>query len=116
MLKLAIDEDLDNRILHGLLLRVPNLDIKRVQDAGLAGMDDPGVLEWAAREGRILITHDKRTMTLYAYERVATELPMPGLLAVKRRAKVGQVIDDLVTILEASGIDDWNGVVAYIPL
>jgi Domain of unknown function (DUF5615) len=116
MLKLAADENLDNRILHGLLLRVPNLEIKRAQDAGLAGMDDPKVLEWAAQEDRILVTHDKRTMTVYAYERVGAGQPMPGVFAIRRRSRIGQVIDDLVTILEASESKDWKDLVEYIPL
>lgn len=42
----------------------------RVQDAGLSGSDDPTVLEWAAQEGRVLLTHDVATITHHAYERV----------------------------------------------
>jgi hypothetical protein len=116
MLKLAIDENVDNRILHGLLLRMPGLDIKRVQDAGLAGVDDPNVLSWAADEGRIVVTHDKRTMIGYAYERVETGLFMPGLFAIKLYAGIGQVIEDMVMIIEGSTVDEWNGKVEYIPL
>ncbi len=41
---------------------MPDLDIKRVQDTGLAGVDDPNVLSWAADEGRIIVTHDRRTI------------------------------------------------------
>jgi hypothetical protein len=68
MLRLATDEDCNNRIVRGLLRRQPELDILRVQDAGLAGKDDEEVLAWAAREGRILITHDVTTMKQTAYE------------------------------------------------
>jgi predicted nuclease of predicted toxin-antitoxin system len=58
MLKLAADEDFNNRIVRGLLRRAPDIDIKRVQDAGLLAADDSSVLEWAAVEGRVLLTHD----------------------------------------------------------
>ena len=44
MLRLATDEDFNNRILRGLLRRQPDLDILRVQDPGLAGRDDEAVL------------------------------------------------------------------------
>lgn len=40
MLRLATDEDFNNRILRGLLRRRPDLDIVRVQDAGLRGRGD----------------------------------------------------------------------------
>ena len=55
--------------MRGLLRRRPEIDIVTVQDAGLSGIDDPSLLEWAAREGRILLTHDMTTMTHHAYER-----------------------------------------------
>jgi len=50
MIALAIDENLNNDIVRGLLRRVPELDLVRVQDAGLRGADDPDVLKWAARD------------------------------------------------------------------
>ncbi|MDQ4039747.1 MAG: DUF5615 family PIN-like protein, partial [Actinomycetota bacterium] len=70
MLPLAADENLNNDIVRGVLRRNPKIDIVRLQDAGLRGADDPAVLEWAAAEGRVLLTHDVATMTRYAYERV----------------------------------------------
>ena len=70
MIRLAADENFDNDIVRGLLRRKPGVDIVRVQDAGLSGAADPTVLEWAAREDRIVLTHDVSTMTRHAYERV----------------------------------------------
>ena len=59
MLRLAADENFNNNIIRGLLRRQPDLDIVRVQDVGLSGADDPTVLEWAAQEGRVLLTTEK---------------------------------------------------------
>jgi len=53
MLKLASDENLNNNIVRGLLRKMPDLDIVRIQDAGLIGADDQTVLEWAAQENRV---------------------------------------------------------------
>ncbi len=50
MLRFALDEDFDNRIVRGLLRLLPTLDIVRAQDAGLIGKLDPVILEWAAAE------------------------------------------------------------------
>jgi hypothetical protein len=52
----AADENFNNDIIRGLLRRKPDVDIVRVQDIGLSGADDPTVLEWAADEGRVLLT------------------------------------------------------------
>ncbi|HHH42001.1 MAG TPA: hypothetical protein ENK56_08370 [Chloroflexi bacterium] len=50
MLRLAADENFNNNIIRGLLRRKPDLDIVRIQDVGLAGTDDPTVLEWAKKD------------------------------------------------------------------
>jgi hypothetical protein len=53
MLRLAADENFNMHIVNGILRRLPDVDIVRVQDAGLTGSDDPTVLNWAASEGRV---------------------------------------------------------------
>ena len=75
MLALAVDENFNNDIVRGLLRRKSDLNMVRVQDAGLSGSDDPVVLEWAAQQGRVLFTHDASTMTHHAYERARTGKP-----------------------------------------
>ena len=79
MLRLAVDENFNNDIVRGLLRRKPELDIVRIQDIGLSGADDSTVLKWAARENRVLLTHDVTTITRYAYERVQAGQHMPGV-------------------------------------
>jgi predicted nuclease of predicted toxin-antitoxin system len=82
MLRLLADENFNDDIVTGLLLLYPDLDVKRVLEVGLSGADDPVVLEWAAQSGRILLTHDARTVPVYAYERIENRLSMPGVLLV----------------------------------
>jgi len=62
MLRLLIDENLNHRILRGLLRRLPELDYELVHDVGLKGVDDPTVLTYAATERRVVVTHDLRTI------------------------------------------------------
>ena len=44
MLRLLIDQDLDQVILRGLLLRVPSLDVITARQAGLSAASDPELL------------------------------------------------------------------------
>ena len=112
----AADENFNNDILRGLLRRKPDVDIVRVQDAGLSGAGDPAVLEWAAHEGRVLLTHDVSTITRYAYERVEAGKRMPGVFEVRRDLPVGVVIEDLILLTECSLQNEWEGQVRYLPL
>lgn len=116
MLRLAVDENFNNDILRGILRRAPELEIVRVQDAGLAGADDPAVLDWAARERRILFTHDVSTMTHFAYQRAQAGLSMPGLFEVSRGIPIARAIEDILLIAECSTGDEWQGQVRYLPL
>jgi hypothetical protein len=116
MLRLVADENLNNDIVRGLLRRRPDLDVVRVQDMELSGADDPAVLEWAAQEGRVLLTHDVSTITKYAYERVQAGQRMPGVFEVSRVVPIGRAIEDLLLLAECSFDDEWEGQVRYLPL
>jgi hypothetical protein len=116
MLRLAADENFNNDIVRGLLRRKPDLDIVRIQDVGLSGADDPTVLEWAAQEGRILLTHDVTTITRYASERVQAGKSMPGIFQVSRDVPIGLAIEDILLLAEGSLGGEWVGQVRYLPL
>ena len=76
--------------LHQMRMRrhYPDVDLVRVQDAGLSGHEDPDVLAWAADNGRIILTNDKRTMIAFARQRVDDGLPMPGVFEVGERLSI----------------------------
>lgn len=116
MIRLAIDEDFDNEIMRGILRRTPNLEVDRVQNASLSGAPVPLILEWAAREGRVLLTDDVRTMTAHAYARVAAGLPMPGMFALPQSVPIRTAIDEVVLIAECSIEGEWEGQIRYLPL
>ncbi|MFL5805878.1 MAG: DUF5615 family PIN-like protein [Roseiflexaceae bacterium] len=116
MLRLAADENFNNDIVRGIIRRNPQIDVVRVQDAGLAGADDPTVLAWSAQTQRVLLTHDAATITYYAYERVRAGQAMPGVFEVRRGVSLGQAIEDILLIAECSLEGEWDGQVRYLPL
>jgi len=87
-----------------------------VQDVGLSGQPDALVLSWAAEAHRIVLTHDVNTLVAAAYVRVTAGLAMPGVFAVNQAAAIGQVIDDLVLLVECSLPGEWAGQVRFLPL
>lgn len=116
MLRLATDENFNNDILRGLIRRNADLDIVRIQDVGLSGKDDPTVLEWAAQENRVLLTHDVSTITDYAYQRVREGKPMPGVFEIGRGVSIGKAIEDILLLAEYSLEGEWEGQIRYLPL
>ncbi|HEV3137853.1 MAG TPA: DUF5615 family PIN-like protein [Pirellulales bacterium] len=116
MLRLLSDENFNGDIVRGLLLRKPDLDILRVQDVGLSGADDPDVLAWAAENGRIVLTHDRATMSDYAYERVAAGENMAGVFILNDRFPVGSAIEEILLTNECTEQAEWSGRVVHLPL
>ena len=116
MLLLVADENFNNDILRGLLRRDPSLDIVRIQDVGLTKAPDPVVLEWAAQENRVLLTHDRNTVTKFAYERVREGKSMPGVIEVDRSVPMSVAIEDIFLLVVASNTEEWEGQIIYLPL
>jgi predicted nuclease of predicted toxin-antitoxin system len=115
-MKFLADENFNNIMLAALLRRRPNIDIVRVQDIGLMGAEDPAILEEAASSNRILLTHDFSTMPGFAWQRVATGVPMPGVLLVREDAEVPSIVEDILIFEDCGGPEDLKDQVRYLPL
>ena len=116
MIALAADENFDGDVVRGLVRRRRDLDLVRIQDAGLSGAEDEVVLEWAAREKRILLTHDAATIPMFAYRRVRAGAPMPGVFVALQSVPVSVLIEDILLLAECSVAGEWDGQVRYLPL
>ena len=115
-LRFLADEDFDNDIVRGVRRRLPSIDVVRVQDVGLSGRHDTAVLEWAAQEARVLLTHDVNTMKAYAYARVAAGLSMPGVFVVGQYLPLNAAIEALELLAECSLAGEWEGQVRHLPI
>lgn len=116
MLRFLADENLHSTIVRGLRRRNSAIDIVRVQEVGLTGIDDEALLAWAANDNRIVLTHDVQTMTKYAYDRVRAGNVMCGVFEIHRTLPISLVIDELLLLAKASSPDEWADQVRYLPL
>jgi hypothetical protein len=109
------DADLNEDIVVTVLRREPNVDFQTAESAGLRGLPDPEVLLLAAQEGRILVTHDRRTMPVY-FASFIPDHTSPGVMVVSQRASIGAVADELLLVWAASDSDEWINLIVNIPL
>jgi hypothetical protein len=56
------DADLNHVIVLAVIRREPAIDFRSAVEARLAGLADPEVLVLAAKENRVLVSHDQTTM------------------------------------------------------
>ena len=62
MIRLLADEIFNGKIIRGVLRIRTDADIIRAQDTVMLHASDPKLLEWAAQQGRIVLSHDHETM------------------------------------------------------
>lgn len=115
MLRLLIDQDVDHDILRGLIRRIPQLDAVTAFEAGLSEATDPELLKWAAKEGRIVVTHDRKTMPVHAAQLMSKGETIAGLFVVPRSMPMHQVLEDLQLMITCSENDEWVNVIRYLP-
>jgi len=116
MLRVVTDNDFDERIIAALRERLPGVDLVRARDVGLDRTPDPELLEWAALQGRVLVTHDVNTMTRYANERIRAGLPIPGVAVIPQSLALGIAIVALQVFVGGSFDDEWAGQLIFLPL
>jgi len=91
------DANLNQIILWAVRRREPAVDFQTPMEAGLTGLNDPAVLAVAAREGRVLVTHDRKTMPRHFFEFISTETSA-GVLIIPQYLSVTAAVDDLLLI------------------
>jgi hypothetical protein len=67
-IRFQADADLNQDIIAGILRREPRVDFQTAGQAGLRGLDDVQALALAARDGRALVSHDRKTMPAHFAE------------------------------------------------
>lgn len=78
MIRFLADENLNGYIVAGLRRRLPQVELLTATEADLKGVADPDLLDWAAREDRVVLTHDVTTMIHFANERLQLNLAAAG--------------------------------------
>ena len=101
------DENIEASLLIQLRAHLPDVDILDVREIGLDQAPDEEILQWAADDGRVVISHDVNTMRGLADDRVRTGLPMPGLILVLDHISYGTAIRFITQYAESesSGLE-----------
>jgi len=109
------DADLNRKIVAGLRRREPTIDFQDAYAGDVIGRPDPDVLARAAGDGRVLVSHDRRTM-LKHFAHFIKHQSSPGLIIVSQDLDVGQAIEDLLLIWAATEGAEWENVAFFVPL
>jgi hypothetical protein len=112
------DADFDRRIVQATLRREAGINLQLATAArggvGLRGLSDDQVLAAAAPEGRLLLSHDHRTMPRYFGAFIALQ-PSPGVIIIPQRMAIRVAVEWIVTTWAASEAEDWINQIMILP-
>jgi len=114
-IRFQADADLNQLILLAAVRREPAIDFQTAVAAGLMQLRDREVLAIAARERRVLVTHDQKTMPRHFADFITTETST-GLLVIPQHLSVAAAAEDLLLIWSATEADEWINRICFLPL
>ncbi|NJR63890.1 MAG: DUF5615 family PIN-like protein [Cyanobacteria bacterium CRU_2_1] len=105
-----LDENLAPIYREQLLRRQFDLVVWMVGDpyAPAKGTQDPEILFWCEKNSCLLVTNNRRSMPVHLADHLTQGRHVPGILVLRPRAEIGQVVDDLLAIAGASLKDEYR--------
>ena len=114
-IRFLADADLNQALVEGIRLREPALDFLSAVEARLEGMSDRAVLDLAADQGRILVSHDASTMPVHFVRFLNEGKRSPGVFLVPQDAVIRDGIDAILLVWSASSPADWANQIHHLP-
>jgi predicted nuclease of predicted toxin-antitoxin system len=117
-LRFLFDQHVNGAALRAL--RARGVDILHVAEVGLADADDPAVLEYARRDGRIVVTRNYHDFGPLVQALAARAIDFPGVLFLAtsvRQSDVGahvRVVADWIAVATAAGVSPVRGTFGWL--
>lgn len=110
------DADLNKTIVSGVLRRDPSIDFLTAQAAGLRCLKDPEVLALAAKQRRVLVSHDVSTLPAHFRTFRNAGKRSAGVFLIAQSLDIGIAIEELLLIWLASDASEWDDRLEWLPL
>ena len=114
-IRFQADADFNENIVAGVLRREPQVDFRTALQGGLRGLDDMQALALAAQDGRVLVSHDRKTMPVQFAEFVRSNTS-PGLFIVSQKTDLLSAIEGLLLVWAATEPEEWVNKICTIPI
>jgi len=114
-IRFMADADLRQAIVTGTIRSQPVLDIESANQAGIESPEESDVLAIAARKGRLLVSHDRKTMPA-AFGTFINSQRGSGVLIISQNLPVREAINGIILIWEASTAEELVDQIMTLPI
>lgn len=113
-IRFQADADFNQRIVKATLRCEPTIDFQTAHVAGILGLPDTEVLQAAASDRRVVVSHDQTTMPTYFGQFISTGTS-PGLIIVPQHLSIAIVVEALILIWMVETHEQWVNRICYLP-
>ncbi len=77
---------------------------------------DPEILYWCEEHKFLLVTNNRTSMPAHLADHIAQGRHVPGIFILNDKLTIGQTINELILIAEASFDDEYQDQIIHLPL
>jgi hypothetical protein len=112
------DENVDPAYVNQIRRRNPDLVVLAVGEltAPSQGTLDPKILIWCEIHNFILVTNNRRSMPVHLTEHLEQNCHVPGIVILNSKLSIGQNIELLLLIYEASFDKEYKDRIYNLPV
>jgi hypothetical protein len=117
-IRYLLDENFPPLYRQQLIRLQADLVVWMVGDPGVPakGTLDLEILSWCESNNFILVTNNRASMPVHLREHLAQNRHVPGIFALRPRANIKLILEDLILIATAGNYQDYQNRITYIPL
>ncbi len=113
-IRFQADNDLDQRIVVATKRLDSKIDFQTAPTLGLHSLLDPQVLSLCLEEGRVLVSHDRRTLPDHFREFIQSQ-SSPGIIIVSAKLSIGKAAELLHLLWAASEAEEYVNIIYDLP-
>ncbi len=116
-LKYLLDENVNPAYKIQLTRNSPDLVMWVVGEPNTParGTLDPQILNWCDEYGFVLVTNNRKSMPTHLADYIAEGNHIPGIFILNTKLSMGENIDELVFLAEASFESEYQDQIIYLP-
>jgi hypothetical protein len=116
-LKYLLDENLDPIYKRQLIESNPNLVVWKIGEPNVPPLStlDPEILCWCEEHNFVLVTNNRKSMPVHLAEHIERGGHIPGIFILGPKLSIGENINQLIFIAEASFDDEYQDQIVYLP-
>lgn len=77
---------------------------------------DPEILCWYEEHNFLLVTNNRKPMPVHLAEHIAQDRNIPGIFILNNKLTIGQTVNELILIAEASFDNEYQNQILHLPL